>query len=499
MRKFLFIIFAIAVVLLLFAFIAVQAILSSDLPRKQTEKSLREKLGTQVSIKQLQTSWNGDTKLKGVSIRIPPKQRYVLDIDYIRVKHNHILDLLLSGLRPSSIYAEAATVRLHQGSNQKNTNVFSAENARIEVSVDDNSSGSEQRLSRILIKFPGIANIEALARRQDQQIEVKQIDGTLFGGYVSGKAVVDVNQWEKTQINASWRDVDLRELRTWRPQAEQTLGVSSGNFEVRPSELNHPREPLSFEGNVDMKEGIFSDLNIQRVSLSGAVGPKRILITNLEIPALGGTANIRARLSKKAGEYFFYTNWNLSNIDVNQAAEALSEDKRNILGQVNGKGYFMTSMDMDDMSGSLKLSLKESNLANTRIIGALYNSLNLKLDASKPEGYGKVELRFTGTKLQIIDFYYFNRGVEIRGTGIVSNLSRGKSSPVEGIVLATTRPLKDIDLPGLSVLDKFLYFAQKEITAVKVGGTLGDVQVNVVALPEVQSTLGRLFGPKKSD
>jgi uncharacterized protein YhdP len=163
MRKFLFIIFAIAVVLLLFAFVAVQFILSSDLPRKQTEKSLREKLGTEVSIKKLRTSWNGDTRLEGVSFHIPSKDKYLLDIDYISVKHNHILDLLLRGLRLSSIYVRGTAVRLYRDNNQKNTNVFSAEDARIEVSVDDDSRDEKQRLSRILINYPGIAHIEALA------------------------------------------------------------------------------------------------------------------------------------------------------------------------------------------------------------------------------------------------------------------------------------------------------------------------------------------------
>jgi len=498
MRKLIFVIFLIAFLLLLLTVVTVQAILSSDLPRKQTEKTLREKLGTQVSIRQMQTTWYGDTRLTGVSLQIQSKQKYILDIDYIRVKHNHILDLILSGLRPSSVYVKGTTVRLYRGNNEKNIDIFSAENARIKVSVNDNDEniGNKQQSVRISIIYPGLARIEALASCRNNRIDVDEIHGKLWRGDITAKAAVDVNRWRETRVDVSWKDVDLRELRIWWPYAEQLLGISSGNFAVKPSESDHPREPLAFEGNVNIKEGVFGDLNIDRARLSGAIGSRRILLTNLEIPALGGTANIQARISRNAGKFFFYINWNLSNIDVNQVAGALSENKNNIAGQVNGKGYFMTSMDMDDISGSLNVNLTESNLANTRIIGTLYNSLNLKLDALKPEGYGNVELRFIGQKLQITDFYYFNRGVEIRGTGIVRNLYKGKKSPVEGIVLATTRPLKDIDLPGLSMLDKFLYFAQKEMTAVKVNGTLGDVQINVIALPEVQSVLGRLFGQK---
>ncbi len=493
MRKLIFILFVIVVILLL-AGAAVRVVLSSDIPRKQTEKSLREKLGIKVSIKEMETSFSGKTTLTGVGFQLPSKRTYLLHLDYIRVRHNNLFDVLVSGLRPSYFYARGATVRSFPCGAGNGIDVFSARHARVEAEFDRNASGDKERSSRLSIKLPNLADIEAFGSVEENLIDVAEIDGTLLGGGFTGRAAVDVNQWHETRVNARWTDVDLRELRKWWPGTEQTLGLWSGRIEVKPSEPNHPLEPLAFEGNMDIKGGLCADLDMKQVRLSGAIGSRRILLTDLEVPALGGLVRANARLSKKADELFFYTNWNLANIDVNEVTAALSKEEKYIVGRASGKGYFMTSLDADDMSGKLKLTLKESDLASTRIIGTLYNAMNLKVGKPEPEGQGDAEIRFDGTKLRISDFYYFNRGVEVRGTGLIEDLGEGKKSPVEGVVLATTRPLKDVDLPGLSVVDKFLYLAQRDMTAVKVEGALDDVQVKVVTFPEIRSTLGRLLG-----
>jgi len=220
----------------------------------------------------------------------------------------------------------------------------------------------------------------------------------------------------------------------------------------------------------------------------------RLLVTAFEVPLFDGLIEGRARLTRKEDSSMMYVNCTLTDIDLHRAAEAFSEKPGTIAGRLNGRGFLTGSLEFDDMSGDIDLRLSESNLAEHPVIGTLYNSLNLKLADAEPRGYGRVRLRFQGRRLGIRDFYYYNRGVEVLGAGAIEDFLKGNASPVEGTVLATTRPLKELDLPGVETLDKIMYFAQQELTTVKVDGTLGDVQVKVVALPQVQSFLNKLLG-----
>jgi hypothetical protein len=486
----------ILILLPLFCAIAFHIILFTDLPKTVTEKSLREKLQTEVTIKKLKTEWEGYSHLTGVSIRLPVKRKCFLNIESVRVKHNNPVELLIGkNLKVSSLKAEGAKLRLYQKGIEKDVKALSVGNAEISIAVKDLNSDNKS-ISTIMIEDKDLGHIDARASFKDNLININRIDGRLFEGDFTASAVVEPNQWDKTQINVSWKDLDIRQIGRWWPKADELLGVTSGKIEIKPSESRRPLEPLAVNGHVNMKGKIFKDLKTEGFEFNGAIGLKRILLTGFEMTMLDGYVRGNARVSKKADGYFFYTNWNLDNIDVNEVA-AFFPAKKRMAGRINGKGYFMTSVRMNDMSGYLNLTLKESNLANNKIIGTLYNSLNLKLDASKPRGHGRAELRFNGTKLEISDFYYYNRGAEIRGTGVIRNLRQGMDSPVEGVVMATTRPFKEIDLPGINILDKFLYLAQREMASVRVDGTLEDTQVKVVALPEIQSILTRLLGGTK--
>jgi hypothetical protein len=495
MWKFILATLGLIVLLLVLGGIAIHIALFTDLPRTMTEQSLQEKLGTEVSIRELKTEWEGRSQLRDVSIRLPIRQKCFLNIESARVKHNNPVELVLGkDLRVYSLHAEGTQFRFYQQNESQDQKVITVGDATVELTVKHSSPAS--RLSTVLLQDPNLGHIETVISAKESLIELKSIEGQLFGGDFTGGAAVEPNRWEKTKINFSWNNLDLRRIKKWWPKAGELLGPWSGEIEIKPAGSRRPLEPLAVEGQMNMEGKIFEDLNSERLEFSGAMGRRRLLLTGFQTPVLNGRLRGNARLSKKEHEYFLYTNWNFDNIDVNEVADLFPE-KNKMVGRVNGKGHFMTSLKMNDMSGYLNLTLTESNLANNKIIGTLYNTLNLKQDASKPLGRGRVELRFNGAKLEISDFYYYNRGAEIRGTGVIRNLRQGMDSPVEGVVMATTRPLKDIDLPGVNILDKFLYLAQREMASVRIDGTLEGIQVNVVALPEIQSVLQRLLGGTK--
>jgi hypothetical protein len=123
----------------------------------------------------------------------------------------------------------------------------------------------------------------------------------------------------------------------------------------------------------------------------------------------------------------------------------------------------------------------------------LYNTLNLNLGQSKPEGTGQAKVRFDGTRIRIPSFVYFNRGVEVRGAGDIEAFARGVESPIEGYAVGSTRALKGIRLPGVRELDRLMASMQTGVASVTIGGTLGKVEVAVVPLPVVNGPLRHLL------
>ena len=145
------------------------------------------------------------------------------------------------------------------------------------------------------------------------------------------------------------------------------------------------------------------------------------------------------------------------------------------------------------LTGTADFQLNETDLVNNNVIAILYNSLNLKFNQAQPTGVGQISLRAEGPTLQIPSFYYFNRGVEVRGAGAIKDLNQGKDSPVEGYAIGSTRPLKGIHLPGVEELDKLMTSLQKGAASVRIEGTLGKPEAKVVSFPEISSAVRRLL------
>lgn len=61
--------------------------------------------------------------------------------------------------------------------------------------------------------------------------------------------------------------------------------------------------------------------------------------------------------------------------------------------------------------------------------------------------------------------------MEVRGAGAIKDLSLGLDSPVEDYAIGSTRPLKEIRLPGAAELDKLMTSLQKSVASVRIEGT----------------------------
>jgi hypothetical protein len=495
MRKKLLILLGILVFLVIAVPVAVAVILQTDLPRKLTEHSLEQKLGSPVSIRTQHTTWGGHTQMTGVRFDLPVMQPAYLEFDTVQVTHQHLLKFLTGqGLGIASVKADGAA--LHPNRTGEGFEAAIG-NAAITLTVNSDADDEDTSVLTISLEDADRGCVQTVITVSEDQVQVNSLDGKLLGGAISGDAVLDKQDWTKTRIHASWEDINLHDLGTWGPGARTYAGIVSGRIDIDPAQEKRPLEPLAVTGQVDFEDGLVNNLTLQTMQFSGAVGQTRLLLTHVEVPLLDGLLRARLRASKNKDVYALYANCDFANIDVNLAANAFSETPSEMVGRLDGKAFVMSSGKLADMNGTVDVQLSESNLVHHPVIATLYNALNLRSNSAEPQGEGSAKLRFDGANLRIDEFYYYNRGVEILGTGQIVDLRLRKNSPVEGVVLATTRPLKEIGLPGVDVLDKFFSAAQKDMAVVKVDGTLAEIDVNVTALPQIQAFLNTFLGGKE--
>ena len=113
--------------------------------------------------------------------------------------------------------------------------------------------------------------------------------------------------------------------------------------------------------------------------------------------------------------------------------------------------------------------------------------------AKSPTGTGDATFRLNGTTLDVTGLRYFNRGIEVRGVGQLADLSLGGDSGVNGYVLGSVRPFKDLKLPFIVDLDKVLNVIQQGSNPARITGTLKNAKVDPALFADIGQGLRSLI------
>ena len=221
-------------IILIIALVTIQVILTTEIPREITEKALGKKLGTEVSIEKLKTEFAGETQISDLKINLPLKQKAVLNIDSIHIKHNNLFNLITSkDLDISYVNAKGASLYIYDINEQTNVNIFKDRDAKITFRPVNDSNFPEKSISEILIEDPNTGRLEAAISIQNSKIYFDEFNMDILNGRVSGQIDLDVHNWDKS-INANilWDNIDFEKLKSWFPKAQKYPCISSGKLEI---------------------------------------------------------------------------------------------------------------------------------------------------------------------------------------------------------------------------------------------------------------------------
>ncbi len=483
--------------------VVVNRILSSDWPRAKLQSLLSSALGADVGIGKFDFTRGGDTAFSDLRLKLPADKGDILNIKELHIKHNSLLDIILNrNFEVYSIEMPSFEIYIRQmpegrwniqdieglfttdSDTQSGTNPFEKlRNIKVKkfiVHIEDASGET--------VSIPLAVEVAAESGEKTGGLGLK-FGGKLLEGEIQGDGKINLAKPLESIAAIKWEGVDIGQLKKIFSQAELPSGLVSGNIKIEPSAGSNPLEPVMVELNITAKEGIFEDFQFEQASFKGVAGMQRLLITESEVLCLGGSFNPMARLSRQDERFVLYINSDFSDIDANQLIQAIGVEANPISGRLSGKGFIVTSPDFDTISGKVDLTMDEMNLAENDIIAALYGVVRPNTAASEFPGSGSARIGFDGTKINIDDFYYFNRGFEVYGNGRIADTSLGGQSPVSGIVFATIRPFKDVSLPGAKAVDKTMLMLQKDLASVRICGTIDATEIRVAALSEIQSAI----------
>jgi len=361
--------------------------------------------------------------------------------------------------------------------------------------------GQVQVSGQLLVKQKSLGHLRASGRLQGRALAVRELSGELLGGRVQGAAKIPLDQWTASAGQMQWQGIELNRLATLWPGAANLQGKLTGTLTAGPKDPQvRALEPLRLELRAEIPDGRFGRMRVDDCHLIAYLGDDRLLVDKMDVHAAGGLLEGWARVSPHEERFHLASVIDFNDIDLNEVSQvSVSKDSSRMNGRLSGRATLLTSSDWRHLSGQADLNISQSDLGAAPILRTLHDTLNLNLGQAKPEGTGQVKVQFDGRHIRIPSFVYFNRGVEVRGAGVIGDFTRGGQSPIEGYAVGSTRVLKGIRLPGVRELDRLMASMQTGVASVTIAGTLAKVEVAVVPLPVVSGPLRHLLWSQLRD
>jgi hypothetical protein len=325
-------------------------------------------------------------------------------------------------------------------------------------------------------------------------MEVNDLTGDLLGGTIEGSARIPVNQWTASAGQLRWRDVQMSRLAVCWPPAERLEGTFSGTLAaVEATDRVRALEPIRLELKTSFAGGHVGAAQVGDCQALAFLGRRRLLIDKFDMLLCGGHLSAWGQLSPHTGILSLSMGTDFNDIDLHQLAALTGSERTTIAGKLAGQGTIITTTDWKQLNGEARVNISQSDLGDNPVIRTFYDALRLSLGPTKPVGTGQLNIRFSGARIAFPSFVYFNRGVEIRGAGQIDDFHRGGDSMVQGYAVGSTRVLKNVQLPGISELDRLMATLQSSAVTVVIRGTVGKPEARVVPLPEVRNALRYLL------
>ena len=354
-----------------------------------------------------------------------------------------------------------------------------------------------------------VVNVDGLVK--GRMLDVRTIRGEGLGGEITGDGYVHLDNPLQSSGRVDWRDIDAAAVTALVPRLEGLGGKFSGHVRFSPTSRERNPDatgPFATQGTLKSAGGHFHGMAIGDAEFLVYSDYQRAVLDHLKWNLADGSFDAWARFTARSDEdRFVHLNVGLDRLDLDQLVRAMrpkGQQHKEMPGRLSGKiiaaGNPFTPEGRKSSSGDVRLRLTDSDLANVKIVDALYALLSVKFGQTQPTGRGYASARLEGERLEIPVVRYVNRGVDVWANAAVVNVFRGLDSPIEGTAAGSARPLKDLKLPFMADVDKILSALQGGLATVNIGGTVREPEPKVIPFAQTGDAFRRfLVGEVKNE
>lgn len=375
-----------------------------------------------------------------------------------------------------------------------------------QVDIAASSASGRVRVdNQFFVHEKPIGNVGLRASADGRLIRLEGLRGELLGGRVRGEGSVQLDDLSLGRLDASIESLSLDRLAQIDPRLTGVQGQITATLAAHAAEVKRPLGPLQVDIVVDSERAEYKGIEIgdsrvrffadrDRVAMADdPKDPNRVQIAGGELLLWGRLGQVPAG-DDGVSRTSAFLSVHMDRLDTEQLNKMIDPDGKPVPGRLSGDIVaFGNAGDIKRMSGQGQLKLADSDLGNIGVFAALYNAMRLGLAPSAPSGYGDVNFRLTEGKLDVTGLNYFNRGVYAKGSLTLDDALNPKQSAVNGYVLGTFRPLKDLKLPFFGTIDGILDALQSSATTLKIDGTMKQIKATPVSLREVSTGLRNIL------
>lgn len=393
------------------------------------------------------------------------------------------------------------------------------------------------------------AEVRVLASMQGRSVDLRSVEGDLFGGTLRGDGVTDLDQPLQSRLNLRWANLQTSRAVQLYPQLKGLAGTFGGALRLAPAAIPRPLEPLALDISLTSNQAHWKTVRIGDTELHAFAGANRLIVSDIQKSSIqladgtlglwftarrhrDGQVNPQGQLVPTGYTQSVQLSLDLNNLAIDQFVQAYDPGHPPGLGRLGGSFNLLSApretplIQLATVSTQVpatvptsaatsraaaaqesllqyllrttaldgKVTLSRSNLAQFGPIEGLYNIMHLGADIRQPTGSGEVALHMEGGQLQVQNLRYFNRGVEVRGVGMLPEMWKFPDNPIYGTAVGTVRPLKNIRLPLIREADAILGALQGALTTIEFEGTVRGKKVyRVLSLREMGSEIRSLI------
>ena len=332
------------------------------------------------------------------------------------------------------------------------------------------------------------------------RMSVGRLQAKALGGVIDGSASVSLDDWTNSAASLRLNGIRPAALAAWYPQAADIEGAWAGSIVAGPDTAKRPVEPMRVEVLLIPAEAHYGGLQFGQMTGTLAVGGQRIIISKSSLHLADGQMSLWGRLTRHDKEWFAIAQGDFERLNLAQLVRAAKPEADEMLGRLHGQlTFFGKPRKPRQLSGEFLLNISDSDLANSDVIGAMYQAMSVQSATKEPQGEGSARLRLQDGTLILSNATYRNRGVEVRASIAVQDLFLGADSPMAGYAVGTARPLSDLKLPLVRDLDDILSALQATATTMRVGGTVAEPRATPATLGDLSAEFKRaIVGDAKS-